>query len=131
MTLIEYAKKIRPLIEKAAQHLDNNSALEAIALFPSWNSGIAYTTGTKIKHEGVLYSVLQDHTSQADWRPDTAHSLFAKVLIPDPDIIPDWEQPDSTSAYAKGDKVRFNGKIYISMVDNNVWQPDIYGWEET
>ena len=131
MTLIEYAKKIRPIIEKAVQNLDNDSALEAITLFPSWNSGIAYTAGTKVKHEGVLYSVLQDHTSRADWKPDTAHSLFAKVLIPDLDIIPEWEQPDSTSAYAKGDKVQFNGKIYISMVDNNVWQPSIYGWEET
>lgn len=131
MTLIEYAKKIRPIIEKAVQNLDNDNALEAITLFPSWNSGVEYTAGTKVKYEGMLYSVLQDHTSQTDWKPDKAHSLFAKVLISDTDIIPDWEQPDSTNPYKKGDKVRFNEKIYKSIVDNNVWRPGVYGWEET
>ena len=96
MTLIELARKLRPIIEKSAQSLDDATALEAVTLFPAWAAGVAYTAGTKVKHGGVLYSVLQDHTSQASWEPGAAPSLFAKVLIPDPDVIPEWEQPDST-----------------------------------
>ena len=76
--------------------------------------------------------MLQDHTSQAGWEPGAAPSLFAKVLIPDPDVIPEWEQPDSTNPYKKGDKVRFEGKVYESLIDNNVWSPSTYpaGWHQ-
>ena len=51
-------------------------------------------------------------------------------LIPDPDVIPEWEQPDSTNPYSKGDKVTHNGKTWVSDVDNNVWEPGVYGWSE-
>lgn len=132
MTLIELATKLRPIIEKSAQSLDDATALEAVTLFPAWAAGVAYTAGTKVKHGGVLYSVLQDHTSQAGWEPGAAPSLFAKVLIPDPDVIPEWEQPDSTNPYKNGDKVRFEGKVYESLIDNNVWSPSAYpaGWQQ-
>jgi hypothetical protein len=52
------------------------------------------------------------------------------VLIPDPDVIPEWEQPDSTNPYMKGDKVAHNSKTWVSDVDNNVWEPGVYGWTE-
>ena len=130
MTLIELARKLRPIIEKSAQNLDDATALEAVTLFPAWAAGVAYTAGTKVKHGGVLYSVLQDHTSQASWEPGVAPSLFAKVLIPDPDVIPEWEQPDSTNPYMQGDKVTHNGKTWVSDIDNNVWEPGVYGWTE-
>ena len=44
--------------------------------------------------------------------------------------VPEWEQPDSTNPYAKGDKVTHNGKTWISTADGNVWEPGVYGWEE-
>lgn len=132
MTLKALAQKLRPLIETAAQSLDDTTALEAVNLFPAWKIDTAYTAGQKVRYAGILYSVLQAHTSQDDWTPDKAVSLFAKVLIPDPDVIPDWEQPDSTNPYKKGDRVRFNGKVYESLIDNNVWSPSAYpaGWRE-
>ena len=76
--------------------------------------------------------MLQAHTSQTDWAPDTAVSLFAEVLIPNPEIIPDWVQPDSTNAYMTGDRVIFEGLVYESLIDNNVWSPAVYpaGWQE-
>lgn len=131
MTLIELATKLRALIEKSAQSLDDADALEAITLFPSWAANKAYTAGAKVKHGGVLYSVLQNHTSQNGWEPNVAPSLFAKVLIPDPSVIPEWEQPNSTNPYKKGDKVRFDGKVYVSLIDNNIWSPSAYpaGWQ--
>lgn len=132
MTLLELAYKLRPYIEKAAQSLDDTSALEAPSLFPKWAEGVVYTKGMRMRYNEVLYSVLLDHTSQADWTPEAAPSLFAKVLIPDENVIPEWEQPDSTNGYMTGDKVTYNGKVYISLIDNNVWAPDAYpaGWQE-
>ena len=131
MTVMERAQKLRPIIEKAMQSVDDATALEAACLFRAWDgNSVSYTTGTRLKDEGVLYRVLQDHTSQADWKPAAAPSLFAKVLIPDPETVPEWEQPDSTNPYAKGDKVTHNGKTWVSSIDGNVWEPGVYGWTE-
>lgn len=132
MTLLELARKLRTLLELAVQSLQPTDALEGVELFPTWKTGTAYEVGYKVRHGGILYACLQAHTSQAGWEPGVAPSLWAKVLIPDPDVIPDWEQPDSTNAYMKGDKVRFDGKIYESLIDNNVWSPAAYpaGWRE-
>lgn len=133
MTLKELAQKLRPLIEKAVQSLTEEDALEAVTLYPHWDgNGVAYEVGTGVQDDGVLYAVLQAHTSQPNWKPKDAPSLFAKVLIPDPDVIPEWEQPDSTNPYMKGNRVRFGGKVYESLIDNNVWSPTAYpqGWKE-
>lgn len=56
--------------------------------------------------------------------------MFAKVLIPDENVIPDWEQPDSTNYYKLGDKVRHNGKIWVSDYEVNTWEPGVFGWTE-
>ena len=132
MTLIDLARKLRTLLELAVQSLEPADALEGVELFPTWKTGTAYEVGYKVRHGGILYACLQAHTSQAGWEPGAAPSLWATVLIPDPDVIPDWEQPNSTNAYKKGDKVRFDGKIYESLIDNNVWSPAAYpaGWRE-
>lgn len=126
------AEKYRQIIELAAQSLTDEQALQAPMLFEHWQSDTAYEVGQRIYYNGTLYSVLIAHTSQADWTPDISPSLFAKVLIPNPEVIPDWEQPDSTNGYMKGDKVNYNGVIYESIIDNNIWSPAAYpaGWQE-
>lgn len=129
-TFIEYARRVRLILEKAVQSVTDDEALEAVTMFPKWTSGTAYTEGTKLQHNGVLYRVLQAHTSQDTWTPDAAPSLYTKVLIPDDDKIYDWEQPDSTNPYMKGKKVKHNGKVWISDIDGNVWEPGVYGWSE-
>lgn len=108
----------------------DEQALSAPVLYPAWRPGVAYVTGQRVLHNGVLYKVLQDHTSQDDWTPDAASSLFAQVLIPGENVIPEWVQPDSTNPYAKGDKVTHNGKTWVSDYDNNVWEPGVFGWTE-
>ena len=132
MTLIELAQKLRPYIEKAAMFLDDTDALEAIQLFPHWEVNTGYFINDKVQYEDILYKCLQNHTSQENWTPVAAQSLWAKVLIPDENIIPEWEQPNSTNAYMIGDKVSYNGKIYESTIDNNIWSPEAYpaGWQE-
>lgn len=130
MNIVGRARVLRKMIEQISDTLDDSASLEYPELFPEWRSGVDYTTGKRVRHNGTLYTVLQDHTSQADWTPDAALSLFAKVLIPDSETIPEWEQPDSTNPYVKGDKVTHNGKTWVSDVDNNVWEPGVYGWSE-
>lgn len=129
----EKAYALRKLIEQAAASLSDEDALTGVELFPRWNeNGISYAVGDRVLYNGTLYKCLQAHTSQATWTPTDAPSLWAKVLIPDPEVIPDWEQPESTNGYMKGDKVRYNGKVYESLIDNNVWSPEAYpaGWSE-
>lgn len=138
MTLIEKARVIRQLIEKAMTEttaLTDAEALDAVCMFPKWSGdAVEYTAGQRVQYDGTLYTVLQAHTSQAGWKPTAAPSLFAKVLIPDPSVVPEWEQPGSTNPYMKGDKVKHNGKTWVSLVDNNVWEPGVTGtaalWQE-
>ncbi len=127
----EKAKRLRAMIVKASASLSDVDALDAPELFPVWDgSGKVYEPGARVCWEGLLWRCLAVHTSQVDWTPNAAPSLWAKVLLPDPDEIPEWEQPDSTNPYAKGDKVRHNGKTWVSAIDGNVWEPGVYGWTE-
>ena len=117
--------------------LTDEQALEMPLLFPKWQAGKEYAVGDRVLYLGTLYKVIQAHTSQYGWEPDITPSLFAKNLIVKDDDgeqvdIPEWEQPGSTNPYMKGDKVKFEGKIYQSLIDQNVWSPAAYpqGWEE-
>lgn len=121
--------RLRRLIEALADHLEDEEALEAPELFRRWKSGAAYLRGQRVRYEGILYSCLQEHEAQAGWNPQDAPSLWARVLIEDPDAVPEWVQPDSTNPYQKGDRVMHNGNMWVSLYDNNSWEPGVYGWE--
>ncbi len=107
-------------------------ALYCVDVFSVWSAdGVKYEVNDRVQYNGVLYKVLTAHTSQESWKPDVAPSLFVKVLVQEGEIL-DWEQPSAGNAYMKGDKVRYNGKVYESLIDNNVWSPEGYpaGWRE-
>ena len=106
----------------------DEQAIDAAAVYPTWREGVAYVAGERVRYNEILYKILQDHTSQSAWTPESAPSLFAKVLISDTETIPEWTQPDSTNPYQTGDKVTHNGATWISTIDNNVWEPGAYGW---
>ena len=117
-----------------AETLSDAQALQVPMLFDEFDgNGVAYEVGRRVLYNDILYKVIQAHTSQADWTPTNAPSLFAKVINETIDgSIPEFEQPDSTNPYMKGDKVIFNGKVYESLIDNNVYSPEAYpaGWKE-
>lgn len=101
-------------------------------LYDEWDkNGKSYLKDDRFMYENKFYKVLQNHKSQADWTPDTASGLY--VEIPDPSVeYPEWKQPTGAqNAYMTGDKVTFEGKKYISKIDNNTWSPTDYpdGWE--
>lgn len=116
----------------ANQVTDDVVALSIQEFYDIWVVGALYSVGRYITHKDILYKVLTEHTSQADWTPDVSPSLFAKVLIdPTGETIPEWVQPDSTNAYMIGDKVIYEGKVYESVINNNIWSPAAYpaGWK--
>lgn len=97
-------------------------------LFPLWSVGKSYATGDRVQYEGTLYKCVQAHTSQADWTPPVTPALWTAVSI---DEYPAWVQPTGAhDAYSKGDKVTHSGKRWTSDVDNNTWEPGVYGWTE-
>ena len=131
MSYLSSAQKLRAAINGAGAMLTDEQALTVPLIYPAWSGdGISYAAGDRVMYGGVLYKCLQAHTLQSTWTPTDAPSLWAKVLIPTPGGIPDWEQPSRTNPYAKGDKVKHNGKIWISDIDGNVWEPGVYGWTE-
>lgn len=126
---IERARALRPLIVKAAESLDDSDALDGVELFERWHPGMELTMNQRISHEEKLYRVVQAHTAQEGWEPDKTPALFTEVAKPGE--IPVWKQPTGQQdAYAKGDKVRHNDKIWQSNTDSNVWEPGVYGWDE-
>ena len=135
------------ITEKAISHLKDihnqakinctsntdKQAIETKSLYLDWETdfkeGDLLEEGERVNYKEILYKVLQSHQKQSTWNPIDASSLFAKVLIPDEDIIPEWEQPESTNPYMKGDQVIHGGKSYESLIDNNVWEPGAVGTE--
>ena len=131
MITVKQARAMRAIIEANSKTATDEQAAEAPYIFPAWNGdGVQYETGDRVQYDGKAYKVLQAHISQTAWTPTDAASLYAEILIPDPEVIPEWEQPDSTNPYMKDDKVTHNGKTWTSDVDNNVWEPGVYGWSE-
>jgi hypothetical protein len=128
------AYKLREMIVKASTSLSDEDALEAIELYPQWQTGTAYkaktddTPADRIRYGETLYRCVQSHTSQADWTPDITPALWTVVSL---DEYPEWVQPTGAQdAYHIGDKVSHADKHWISTVDSNVWMPSVYGWDE-
>ena len=111
--------------------IDETTITEHANLFSPWAENVAYGVGAIRLYENNLYRCVQAHTSQSDWTPDKSASLWTK--IGDPTVeFPEWSQPvGAHDAYAKGDKVSYSNKHWVSTTDANVWQPGVYGWEET
>ena len=116
--------------------LDDTTAMEIADLYEPWEIGKTYEVGKIVKYgvnadgETQLYTVIQAHTSQANWTPDTAVSLFKAVGFTDSGVSV-WTQPlGATDAYMKGDIVSHKDKTWTSDIDNNVWEPGVYGWTE-
>ena len=122
---------VRRMLDNSVEELSDEDALNVAALFPTWASkmGEAVNVGERYWYDGRLWKVIQAHTVQEDWTPDTAVSLFVEVSI---DEWPEWVQPTGAQdAYNIGDKVTFEGVHYVSLIDGNVWSPadNPSGWE--
>lgn len=130
----EDLQSIVNLARKGRDSLSDTDAASYAAYFAPWEADShVYKTGDRIRYGGKLWKVASDHTSQATWTPDQAHSLFSEIL-PGQSGTPagEWQQPNASNTYKKGDRVTYKGKTYESTIDNNAWSPADYpqGWTE-
>lgn len=137
MNRIQAAEQLRRALQMFAQTLTDDEAMEIATVYPAYAVGVFYKADTFITYEtnGVgdpqLYRVVKDHTSQADWKPDTEKSLYTPIGLTS-DGYPVWSKPTgSHDAYNIGDVVDYNGTLFESLIDGNVYSPDEYpaGWE--
>jgi hypothetical protein len=136
MTVLEQAQAIREAMDVAGATLTDEQALICVRLYKVWETGKAYavdeflTYGVNGVGDPQLYKVAQAHTSQADWTPDATPALYTAIGL-DADGYPVWSQPTGAhDAYNKGDIVNYNGTLYQSLIEGNVYSPEAYpaGW---
>ena len=141
MNMTQTALEMRTALQYFVASLDAETQLDLMleipSVYPAYAVGKAYKTkdvfsyGINAVGDPQLYQVLQDHTSAAEWTPDTAVSLYKAIGVTET-CYPVWVQPlGATDAYNTGDIVSYNGALYISTIDGNVWAPDAYpaGWK--
>ena len=127
------AEEFRSSVDLILNSLDDEQAIQLPILFPLWKTEVEYKVDERIRYNNKIYKVLQNHTSQENWTPALAPSLFAALLIDEVNgTILEWIQPDSTNPYSNGDKVIHNQKFWISTADNNIWEPGalLTPWKE-
>lgn len=116
------------MLDYIEQTADDETLLEMEGVFEEWDVGKAYKVGRVLRFNGDLWRVVQAHTSQDDWLPPDVPAIYVKISPPE--VIPEWRQPQgSHDAYQMGDKVTHKDQTWVSTEDNNVWEPDVYGWE--
>lgn len=137
MNRLQAAEQFRKALQMFAASLSDEKAMEVATIYDPWVEGKAYTVGEFVTYgensvgDPQLYKVVQAHTSQADWTPDAAASLFVAVGL-DAAGYPVWSQPTGAhDAYNKGDIVDYNGTLYQSVIDGNTWSPEANpaGWQ--
>lgn len=137
MNKLQAAEQIRRVLQMYALSLSDEQAMEVPAIFDAWVTNKAYSIGDIVTYgnnsvgDPQLYKVVQAHTAQNDWTPDTSASLFTPIGLDDSGY-PVWAQPTGAhDAYNTGDIVNYNGTLYKSVVDGNVYAPDAHpaGWE--
>lgn len=139
--LVKEALELRKALQLFLATMDADTQatdmMEVATMFPKYQVGKAYSVKDVFAYgeNGVgdpqLYQVLQAHTAAAEWTPDATPSLYKKIGVTE-DGYPEWVQPlGASDAYNTGDVVSYNGKLYKSTIDGNVWAPDAYpaGWE--
>lgn len=136
MNKLQAAEQFRRALQMFAASLSDEQAMEVSSIYNRWAVGKSYAVGEFLVYgqNGVgdpqLYKVAQAHTSQADWTPDITPALYIAIGL-DEQGYPVWSQPTGAhDAYNNGDIVDYNGTLYQSTIDGNIWSPETYptGW---
>lgn len=132
MDKLQMAEQFRKALQMLAMSLDDEKAMEVATIYDHWHAGKTYAVGDFLTYgknsvgDPQLYKVVQAHTSQADWTPDTAVSLFSAIGL-DEQGYPVWSRPTGAhDAYNKGDIVAYKGTLYVSLMDGNIYSPEEY-----
>ena len=134
---LQALEQLRRAVQFFTDSLTDEQALEVATVYPKYEIGKNYKIGDRFI-EGVngvgdpqLYTVLQEHTSQADWLPGNSPSLYKAIGVVNG--YDEWSQPTGAhDTYSKGDIVWYIDRLYISNVDNNAYAPGVVqgAWSE-
>lgn len=121
MSLTEVIQLLSP---RLFEDVEDKIALHMVDFFQTWESKIGklVSKDERLSYKEKLYKVLQPHTVQSDWTPDTAVSLYVEVSIEEWPEIPEYITAES--AWMKGQKGTWKGEHYICNMDNCVWNPE-------
>ena len=123
-TLERIREKARPLTESEvvsmllAQNIqsievDDATALRMVAFYPEWEPGKAYEVGNKVARNGKLYTVIQAHTAQAGWEPESVPAMFAEINETHSGELDDPITYSGNMALESGKHYIQNDEIYI------------------
>ena len=119
--ILEQAKTIRADMDSAGAVLTDEQALESMNLYQLWEVGIDYVVNDRRRYKERLYKCAQAHTSQADWTPDVATSLWTPLDVEHTGTLEDPIPAVSGMEYVKGKYYSEDGTIYLmnreGMVD--------------
>lgn len=134
---LQAAEQFRRALQLFAASLTDEQALEVATIYDSWKINHSYIVGefliygTNETGDPQLYKIVQAHTSQEDWTPNSTPSLYEPIGLNEQGY-PVWSRPSGAhDAYNTGDIVDYNGQLYKSLINGNVYSPDEYlaGWE--
>lgn len=127
---IENIEMFQKQLETITDTLTDEEAKGLSLLFEEWRPSEVYKIGDRIRYNGVLYKCLEDNNAIMEAPPSVIPSVWTKIFAEAvSEEIPAWEQPEEGNGYADGDRVIHNDIIYISQVDNNIWEPGTAGTE--
>jgi len=114
---------VSPLI--TAGDVDQSDLADLKFLYPEWKYPHDYKAEDLCVYDDILWEVIQAHTSQSDWTPPVAHSLFKRHHS----YGDEWRQPAGAhDAYKLDAAVTHNDTLWKSLHEANVWEP---GTDET
>ena len=124
---IELAEFIKGMLPTAPAEI----AQDNVDWYRQWVKSEKLSIGDRrwslVNNEKLLYEVI-NNVGDNLYPPEQVPAIFKRVWTEE---CPEWVQPTGAhDAYAKSAKVKHNGKKWNSTVDNNVWEPGVYGWEE-
>lgn len=131
------AEQLRRALQMFVETLTDERCMEIASVLPAYEVGKQYAIGDRFTYgkNGVgdpqIYKVVQPHTSAEEWKPGETPSLYSAVGVA-PSGYDEWSQPTGAhDAYNAGDIVDYNGTLYISTVDGNVYAPGVVSgqWE--
>lgn len=128
----EYVDPELAILQELAPTLTDEQASTVSSIYPVWDPAESYASGDRVRYSDGFYKCIQAHDAQESWYPAAAASLWSPII--DATALPIgeyplWRQPESTNPYSSGDVVTWNGTVWESVIDNNVWAPGVYGWE--
>ena len=135
------ANRYRALIERAmsVSPLTDAEASEVPTMFPAWENIPAgrefkaedIEKKPRLSYAGKLYLVTGVHKVQADWTPDTAHSLYTEIKYRKGHRVIE-DHITTEERFSAGETgIDAEDVVWVSKVDNNVYTPTQYpdNWE--